>query len=1164
MRETDGTITPFLFPVTAHSKRAAYMLNRETFLTDPTEYRLANQGVAKISFPPPPEAAETLRGELTTFVCDGAYANGVTRTLEAFLGSVAGGSNAPAVWISGFFGSGKSHLASMLAALWTNLEFPDGATAEGLVHHLPPEVAAPLMELRIAARRAGGVVAAGDTLGTGPSDPVEATIGIVLRAVGLPSDLRAAQVAFWLADLGILDGVSASLGGTFDTDIRNFILSPRFSAAVIRAQPDLAGSSKELRDQLLSQFPEPPAVTVDLLETMVRRALMLGRNELPLTLVALDEVQQFIRQDPSMTLKIQTMAERLASRFDGRVLLVATGQQALSDVQDLQKLLDRFPVQIALGEADVDAVIRKTVLRKNTSSEEPIRAMLSANAGEISRHLRGSRLAHTVQDDDEAVLDWPLLPSRRRVWEHILRELDRTGLGGTLRGQLRTTLDAARTYGDKPLGHAVPVDFLYGRFSTEAYNAGLLPSETRNRIETLLGGPETDQLKARVLMLVYMLGRIATEADQHGVRTKAETIADLLVVDLTGEDDLRGKVPELLQELQADGAAIEVDSEWRLQTKESAEWEAAYRREEKAVLADHSGMTRIRRELLEEEIESSLAGAGSVTQGSGRQQRRIRRLQPDDKAPSDGIPLRLRNGWNEDLTAVEREIAAASTSDPSVHLLTSCHPARDNELTKALTTRRAAEHVLQLRGVPQTDAGREAQSAMQSRANKALAVAKEIVQEAVSQSRVYQAGGKPIPGPLSEAVKAAATNALARLYPQFAEGDHAGWDRVRERAMRKDPDAMKAVDHAGAPESHPVCKAVLTELGPGRKGSDVRSKFTNPPYGWSQDAVDGALVVLANAGLVRVTGDDGKPASLPDLPRQKLGTCTFRGETTIITIAQRMPVRGLLTGAGITFENNQEHLALTALLERLEAAAGMSGGEPPAPEPEKVPNIASYKSLSGNDLLAALAADTTTLRDKLKAWKETAQTITARLPNWRLAERLVALGAVDQQGNVDDLRSMRRLLAEPDPVPPLISASTETLRAKLNSAHTEWQSAWQKGEQRLAEDPTWSKLSPEQKHAIRRECGLLMVKKPTVDTPNAVAEAFTQRGLSEWENMSKALPARIEDALASAATLLEPEAHTVSLPGAMLKSEEELDDWLVKVRDRVAKALAEGPVIPKV
>jgi hypothetical protein len=306
-----------------------------------------------------------------------------------------------------------------------------------------------------------------------------------------------------------------------------------------------------LGSKLQSQFPEPPSVDVNLLEDMGRQALMLGCKQLPLTLVVLDEVQQFIRQDPALTLKIQTIAERLASRFDGRVLLVATGQQALSDVKDLQKLLDRFPVQIALGEADIDAVIRKTVLRKKPSAEPEIKKMLGKYSGEISRHLHGSRLAHSVQDDGDAVLDWPLLPSRRRVWERILRELDRTGLGGTLRGQLRTTLDAARTYADQPLGHAVPADFLYGRFATEAFNAGLLPAETRNRIEALRTGRGADPLKARILMLVYMLGRMAAEADSHGVRPQAETIADLLVIDLAGEPDLRHKVPALLQEFKA-------------------------------------------------------------------------------------------------------------------------------------------------------------------------------------------------------------------------------------------------------------------------------------------------------------------------------------------------------------------------------------------------------------------------------------------------------------------------------------------------------------------------------------------------------------------------------------------------------------------------------------
>jgi hypothetical protein len=215
------------------------MMNRDTFQTDPDNYRLANQGVAKISYPPAEEVLDTLRGELSTFVCDGAYASGLGRILEAFLASVGKGTNAPAVWISGFYGSGKSHLASMLAALWTNLKFPDGATAEGLIPHLPAEVAAPLRELRTVTKRVDGAIAAGDSLGAGPADPAEATLGIILRAVGLPTDLRAAQVALWLADIGILDEVRRDLGPRFQTDIRNFILSPRFAAAVLKAKPDL-------------------------------------------------------------------------------------------------------------------------------------------------------------------------------------------------------------------------------------------------------------------------------------------------------------------------------------------------------------------------------------------------------------------------------------------------------------------------------------------------------------------------------------------------------------------------------------------------------------------------------------------------------------------------------------------------------------------------------------------------------------------------------------------------------------------------------------------------------------------------------------------------------------------------------------------------------------
>ena len=107
----------------------------------------------------------------------------------------------------------------------------------------------------------------------------------------------------------------------------------------------------------------------------------------------------------------------------------------------------------------------------------------------------------------------------------------------------------------------------------------------------------------------------------------------------------------------------------------------------------------------------------------------------------------------------------AAVSDATVHLLIPRHPSRDNELTTALTAWRAAENVLQIRGVPQTDAGREAQSAMLSRANKAQSIAKDIIREAVAQARVFKAGGKLINGAPADAVKEAATNAPHAFIP---------------------------------------------------------------------------------------------------------------------------------------------------------------------------------------------------------------------------------------------------------------------------------------------------------------------------------------------------------------------------------------------------------------
>ena len=93
------------------------MLNRDIYLRDPSTIKLANDGVANVNDEKTDQALQVLRYELETFVCDGQYEKGLNHILETYLQNI-NQPQQPSVWISGFYVSGKSHLAKMLRALW--------------------------------------------------------------------------------------------------------------------------------------------------------------------------------------------------------------------------------------------------------------------------------------------------------------------------------------------------------------------------------------------------------------------------------------------------------------------------------------------------------------------------------------------------------------------------------------------------------------------------------------------------------------------------------------------------------------------------------------------------------------------------------------------------------------------------------------------------------------------------------------------------------------------------------------------------------------------------------------------------------------------------------------------------------------------------------------
>ncbi|MGB0872418.1 MAG: BREX system P-loop protein BrxC, partial [Solirubrobacterales bacterium] len=147
------------------------LVNRDLFVSDPTARKIPNDGVARVSHPHTEQEWDVLRWELSSFVCEGQYELGLERILDSFLTNL-NQAQQPAVWVSGFYGSGKSHLVRVLEYLWLDRPLPDGESPRGLVRDLSSSISDHLAELTSAGRRAGGLWSAAGTLAAGANDAV--------------------------------------------------------------------------------------------------------------------------------------------------------------------------------------------------------------------------------------------------------------------------------------------------------------------------------------------------------------------------------------------------------------------------------------------------------------------------------------------------------------------------------------------------------------------------------------------------------------------------------------------------------------------------------------------------------------------------------------------------------------------------------------------------------------------------------------------------------------------------------------------------------------------------------------------------------------------------------------------------------------------------------
>ena len=1146
---------------------------REVLYRDPLTTTIPNDGVTKVIQPQSAREWAVLRYELESFVCKGEYQQGLDRILSAFLTNISQPQQ-QAVWVSGFYGSGKSHLVRVLEYLWRDVEFPDGARARSLVT-LPSDIDANLVELSRLGRQEGGLWSAAGTLGAGAGAVRLALLAVLFKSAGLPEQYPAARLVLWLKQNGwyeAVDAVVESRNKTLTAELRNMYVSPVLAESLLEMIPDLASGPSDVRTLLREQYPNVTDISASDLNSAIADVLSLQSTtsgKRPLTLLVFDELQQFIGNYPQRTLHVQNVVEACASQFGSDLLFVGTGQSALQANTELSKLQDRFSIRVTLSDVDVEKVVREVVLRKTPDKVASVKKVLDASSGEIDRHLAGTKIGPQPNDVRERVADYPILPVRRRLWERMLRSVDSAGTAGQLRTQLRIVHDTAREVADKPLGAVAPADAIYWQIEQGMLGSAILPRDMATVIRELDDGTDDGRLRSRLSALIFMIGKL--ERDEGplatGVRATPDALADLVVDDLTaGSAPLRQQIPIVLQALVDEGRLILVDGEYRLQTPESLEWETDYRSRLSRILEDDVRMAAERETAMREALATALKRL-TFLQGATKTPRKYDMHLGSDRPATDGssVPMWVQDEWSASLGAVREEARQGGVDSPTVFVFLPRLEA--DELRQTTGRLRAAEETVNTRAVPQTSAGIEAKGAMQSRIEVEGKRVSDLVDNIIRNARVYQGGGNEIIAEsFPEVIRQAVDKALTRLFPKFSDADQSGWNRVVTRALQGAADALATLGYSSDVENHPVCQEIRSFVGgAGKKGSDVRRHFSDPPYGWSRDAVDGALLALLAGGFLRATRS-GQAMTAKDLNQQQIGVTDFFNEGIIVSVAQRIEVRKVASAMGLPAKSGEEAEAVPVILERLQSVAQAAGGEAPLPAQPDTAIVRELRELAGNRQIVGVAEKADTLIDHHRDWSAAGEAAQERLPEWHRLERLLHHAhilpvAIELNPQIEAIRSQRSLLTDPNPLPPLLSNVTTALRKTVSEAHERLRKERDREVTELVKSDDWLNLQAADGAKILASNGLGPIPDLAIGTDQALMDCLEDTGLRDWDDRLLALKPRVDRAREEAARLLAPKAVTVRPTPATLNSREDVEAYIQRLREQLLAQVDENPVI---
>ncbi|WOQ18849.1 BREX system P-loop protein BrxC [Raineyella sp. W15-4] len=422
---------------------------------------------------------------LGTEVDEYVLTNEAAKGLEILLEEYTSYTNANGVWISGFFGSGKSHMLKMLAHLLGDVEgqdYPRQAVSDSFRAKTPDAFLPGLLNKadRIPAKSLLFNIDQKATLIS--KDQTDALLRVFVKVFDESRGYYGNQghVARFERDLdsrGQYEQFKAAFGriaGIPWTQGRE--QSALEGPSIDRAFAEVNGGTA---DGIIRQYSASYAVSIEDFADEVKAWLDQQGDPTFRLNFFVDEVGQFIGSDTKLMLNLQTIAESLNTKCLGRAWVFVTSQEDMEKVigdrtrqqgNDFSKIQARFTTRLKLTSADVEEVIRKRLLEKNdggVGALSVIYAEQHANFKTLFDFVDGAKTYRNYTDEAHFVGTYPFVSYQfplfqaaiEGISDHNVFEGRNSSIGE--RSMLGVVQQVAKDIGDVEVGHLATFDSMF-------------------------------------------------------------------------------------------------------------------------------------------------------------------------------------------------------------------------------------------------------------------------------------------------------------------------------------------------------------------------------------------------------------------------------------------------------------------------------------------------------------------------------------------------------------------------------------------------------------------------------------------------------------------------------------------------------------------------------